>query len=64
MATVHKVKVKVKKALKVAGISYQEIATRAGCSWWMVWAVLNGHRTSQRIITVAEALLAERRRAA
>lgn len=47
-----------KKWLERDGISYKDVATRAGVSWHFVWAVLNGRKVSAKVLAAARDLVA------
>ena len=63
MSTVGKPKVKVKRTMKQRGVTYHDVARLAGVSWFMVWAVLNGRRTSARVMTAVNKLVGDGRAA-
>lgn len=48
----------LKRRLTKRGVSYTRIAEQAGVSWFMVWAVLNGRKTSRRVLDLAKSLSA------
>lgn len=50
----------LKRALRVAGIPYGDVAEEAGVSWHMVYAVLSGRRVSAPVRRAAERLLGAR----
>lgn len=60
--TLGKRKVKVKRAMKRRGVTYDDVARLAGVSWFMVWAVLNGRKVSARVMGAVEKLIALRAR--
>jgi hypothetical protein len=40
---------RIKRSLKAKGLTYSDVASLAGTGWFMVWAVLDGRKTSQRV---------------
>lgn len=57
MSTVGKPKVKVKQSMRRHGVTYDDVARLAGVSWFMVWAVLNGRKTSARVMAAVQKLV-------
>lgn len=47
----------LKASLKARGITYDEIARVADCSWHNVWMVVNGRRVSGPVMRVIDKLL-------
>lgn len=56
---------RVKAAMKARGIRYQDVARLAtahnpkGVAWWMVWAVLDGRKTSANVLDALIKLVPE-----
>jgi hypothetical protein len=48
----------LKRRLKRRGVKYQQIAgaLQPPVTWFMVWAVLNGHKRSARVLSAAKEL--------
>jgi len=48
---------RIKRALKAKGLTYDHVARLAGLSWFMVWAVLDGRKTSANVVESLTKLL-------
>lgn len=51
---------KIKRQLKEAGVTYDDVARLANVTWRMVKYVIDGQRTSARVMSAIERLTGQR----